>query len=74
MDDRDLYAALPSAKQRAAEGVYGRAQNIAAELRAERERYESLCDAIQDAVESVEPTGYVAGGASVNRESALHNA
>ena len=58
MDERDLYAALPSTKQRAAERVYGRAQNIASELRAERERYESLCDAIQDAVESVEPDGY----------------
>ena len=72
MDEKAMYEALPHAKQHEAEQAYRRAQDIAKDLRAEMERYESLCDAIQGAIESGESTDYVGGKAHANRESVLH--
>ena len=74
-DERAMYDALPPAKQCEVDRIYRRAQDSAAQLRAERERYAALCDEIEAALkERAASAGHLDDNAPAHRETTPHYA
>lgn len=68
MDEKIIYEALPTHQQQEFDRVYQQAEQAADELRTAMRRYESLCAAMQDAIDRAESTDAV--GAPGSREPA----
>lgn len=73
MDERALYEALPPDKQREFDRLYQQAQETAKKLRAAREHYAAMCDAVEAALRAKAPTYDAGDNAGANRESALRH-
>ena len=68
IDERAMYEALPPHKQQEFDRAYQRAEELAAELRAARPRFEVLCDEMQEAIDRAEAAKNA--GAPGSREAA----
>ena len=53
IDERAMYKALPPHKRQEFDRAYQRAEELAAELRVARPRFEALCDEMQEAIDRI---------------------